>query len=889
MAKFSPYAQQQSLDTGADTLKQAPYENYAASGIVHGAREAESAFFEMGKADNRLNAKLEAQAKMAQGIFEHTEFYRVQGVENEAFNEAARTADPSGVGFVDEVKKGLDKRLETYVNSAPDVDAQIKRMERAEQLRTSTVKRALAHEDGLIRQGLQQAQQRTYADAGEIVKQMPDKNGYGLALKQVEDQANLLNLSPRAKDVFIRDGKAHLARAAIDGMIAARPDLVLEAGRDVFSGLPTASTTEQQKAVIDGANASGFDPLVLLGIGQIESRLDPSVRPIDRLGRVMSSAKGAFQFLDNSAYGQVDWKDTKGQATLLGSFLNRQKDRMQEAGIEATPGKLYMFHNVGEGVANKMLTSDPSKTMGQLLAEVYGGSRMKNGELWRDVVGRNNPGLYNPATTVGDAMLNYERKMSDAMGMHKGAVGTGGQTSQDVIDSRLEGLLGFKAEGVSTADMGKAVEIAKKQLEAGTKKRLDNEMGSAFLMNQARMSPNDPEHQKVVNGFMRESMPEFLEAFSRGDANAMAQARTMVANTSYIPKPLVERSRELVMSQGNVAQRTAAFEFLADIADNNHVAWNAGHVDKETQDRVNEYRARTKTSSPKEAIEGIDRWHTPEGKEQRKAVQQSLQGKTGELHKLSYDEIAKGVIGGGMLTRVPNVSGESGSASANSQALMMQEAREIYSDYRKDGKEPDIAKARTIEDLKKVYGPTSAFTSTFERTRLMKYPPERFYAGSTIGLQGFETQAREIVEAEMTRRYGRVASSSGGVQTSSSPTVAHSEALKAKLGGDDAKYQASGIDVRIVSTPQTERDVRAGNLPSYQIWYRDPKTGAPTLAYTPTQEADWRPNIDRIRREDREAWLADAKAHKFSDALRKWIVQTPNAKQLGQQLREQFK
>jgi hypothetical protein len=112
------------------------------------------------------------------------------------------------------------------------------------------------------------------------------------------------------------------------------------------------------------ALANGVDPDTLLRTAHVESGLDPnSANP-------SSSAKGLFQFTGKTwqQYGNgANPLDPVASADAGARFMSNNQRLLSSAGIDPTPGALYLSHFAGPGGALKVLRSDPTASAADLL------------------------------------------------------------------------------------------------------------------------------------------------------------------------------------------------------------------------------------------------------------------------------------------------------------------------------------------------------------------------------------------------------------------------------------------------------------------------------------------------------------------------------------------
>lgn len=116
----------------------------------------------------------------------------------------------------------------------------------------------------------------------------------------------------------------------------------------------------------DAATANGVDPAILAQIAQVESGGNPSAAASG------SSAKGLFQFTNPTwqQYGKgADPLDPAANADAGARFLKDNSTGLASAGIEASPGNIYLAHFSGLGGAKKVLSADPTAPVASVLGD----------------------------------------------------------------------------------------------------------------------------------------------------------------------------------------------------------------------------------------------------------------------------------------------------------------------------------------------------------------------------------------------------------------------------------------------------------------------------------------------------------------------------------------
>lgn len=115
----------------------------------------------------------------------------------------------------------------------------------------------------------------------------------------------------------------------------------------------------------DRAAANGVDPAVLARIAQVESNNNPNAAAKG------SSAKGLFQFVDPTfakyAPKGADPFDPATSADAGARLLKDNASGLSSAGLETSPGALYLAHFAGLGGAKSLLSADPTTPVGDVL------------------------------------------------------------------------------------------------------------------------------------------------------------------------------------------------------------------------------------------------------------------------------------------------------------------------------------------------------------------------------------------------------------------------------------------------------------------------------------------------------------------------------------------
>ena len=163
--------------------------------------------------------------------------------------------------------------------------------------------------------------------------------------------------------------------------------------------------------------------------------------------------------------------------------------------------------------------------------------------------------------------------------------------------------------------------------------------------------------------------------------------------------------------------------------------------------------------------------------------------------------------------------------------------------FRANG-DPDLATQRATEQMKRLYG----VTELTGRKTLMKHPPERYWPTS------------------------KFMTSSGGPFRGADSTLGYAQAqLRA-----DLEAIAPGVDmssVEFVTTPETDREVKRGELPGYAIMWRDQNGNYQTL--TPGRQ--WKPDVSRALRANEDERAREIEAARQDQAEERQSIEEMRA------------
>lgn len=721
---------------------------------------------------------------------------------------------PSGEGHVAAVEQAYDDHMAEYSGRFSPLREK-ENTSLLMQYRTQEVGSAITTEARVRKEttkALAESDFKTFADIGtEAGPEARDR-----FLTEATLKAKAYNFGPNMARAYMQDAVKSFETGVLQHTIKNKPYEVIKAADGVFAGMPAAGANDEVKSIVNTANAVGARSDLLLAIAHIETggKFDPKLTPIGKDGKPMSSAGGVFQTLDG-AYNLGTEKGTAAQARALGLYLNDAKDKVEGKGLQFTPGVAMMFHNVGDGLAMNILRAQPGEKMADIVARTY----PSRPELAAQVL-RNNPSLYNGNMTADQVRASYEAKMTAALSATQNYVTGDVGTTDDAANARLSGAMGIPVSHMGVKGLKTALDLARQDLATQNKAQHSLLVGAAIHSGQVRIDPYDPESAKHLNKYAETT--GIGEAIRQGNPAAFAAASAVVQKTNVIPQPYENAYREVIMAGGLSEQKSAAYASLAGIMRDNPVAWSASKLPHDVKERVEKYATRTSGMgsiwSPADAIKHIDAEYTVEGDAAKKAARELWKNdKEAEIKALKFADV-ESAVSKGLWRNAAMFDKNSPTADVKKQVLMDQ-YESAYKSFREQGRAPDDAKVDALNQIKKAYGTSSVFRGVTERAELTAYPIEARYPeiDAKNPYKWIEEQGWNIVKLALIKQGYTDYANNGEIGTGNS--------------------LASRPEIRLVPTRRTMDEWNSDKPPSYDLMYRNPKTGKIELA----MEA-WYPN-----------------------------------------------
>lgn len=834
MAVLPTYVSQDALTAGTNTLRLNHKEDGGGAAFAHLGTQIGGLGASSARADYAESAAASAEQKRVDGLSDALVRNDFEQTWHEKEKNLEANIDPTGKDYRATVAQAWQDHVDAYT------DAWTGRRKAENEVLTSrtgahVMNRAIDVEIGTRTATQKAAVDKIKSDATTIVAANPA--AFEGVLKDARLKADTMDLIGKFAEPFDREVRRSAEIGRAQWQIMNNPQAALDAAQGAVAGFAKTDVPPEQAKVIAAAKTTNMDPSLMLAIGHIETGGKFNTDATSSAG-----FQGVFQTKgQTSVYGAHDARDTTAAGIATGVFLAARQQEMVDKGVDPTPGRTFMFHNVGEGIAWRLINEkDPNKPMGQVLYEAYGNSPAKGGGLLRDAVGRNNPQFYNPGMTVGEVRQNYETKVHGAMAATSSFISEGG-SNDEVARAAFSKMLGIPVEQLGAADLANVVTDAAKALGTMKKSEIKTQLGVDILNGDVRMQPFNKDHKSAVDDFVKNHLPQVADQLVQGDAGAFASVSSFVQQHSYLPQQWNGALRELVMN-GNPQNpaKARAYTVLSSMMKDNPTAYEASGFDKDLTERVKLFQRITdRTNNPAQALQFISTEFDQEHKETvqslKSVVDNPSQTHPGEVQQLKVSDIQDAFKKDNGLWRKPIEPQDSAQ-----EELMLNAYKQTYKEYRYANKSPAAAKELAIADVKGSWGVSNAFVGKTEALRFMQNPPDKFYSQPILGIKPFEDQAREVVGQELARRFPADVKAEV-VQKGADRLLGR----RVDATTHTSKYDAANVEVQILPARTTNDEVRAGNsAPPYQVAYRDPRSGAWAIA-----DDNWQPNLDRMRDE----------------------------------------
>lgn len=784
----------------------------------------------VGAALQGLGGDLQAVSDRFQQIRDSKDAFDAKVRENE-FNadlslledEAIQKAPADGSGIHDSVYGQIDPRTEKPVRPGTfdqQFDAYVQRMPESKRSEFEA-KRELYRKQGSTRLAGEEykGQQNYYKvelqkSEGQLVNSMlaadpNDATSLEAFKKQGIDMIDASGLPALEKDVAKQNWLAKADETLFQSKLEKDPAFAANA-RAALGLAPIQAAQGAVAAVVDkiigvesGGNASAKNPKSSAsGLGQF---IDSTwVSMIKKHRPDIAAGKSARDLIALKTNGPLSRE-------MTAAYTNDNAEFLTNRGVATTAGNLYLAHFLGPFDAVQALKADPGASVESVLGgdvvranSFLAGKNIEGLIAWSnnkmggsakpvaaDPAFANIPGdrrlaLANRADVQYDEQIRTQAAQAKAdYTLHKDAI------ELNIVQGgvRDEALISNDAV-LNDGDKATLIRSVREQNKGAAQIQADlAALGSGALV----LDPYDSDGKKRADNLFTE-MSKRVEPDKLG-----AVASDIIQQTGVVPQPVLNTVRKGLASQSpaDVAQAAQIAQRVS-TADPAALARRDGGAAVQQAADDFSYFVNTLNLDPNEAGQRLIEQNDPEKKRQRTALEPAAKAFRKEIEEgdelsdvFDYDAV-----------------GFNPSQQAGITAEYLAIAESEF--YRANG-DPELAKNRAAEQMKRLYG----VTELTGKSVLMKHPPENYWPKT------------------------KAASEGAFLGIGADPLGYARAQLRADVSKLDPDAQPGSVE--LVTTPQTDAEVKAGKMPGYAVMWRDKNGNYQTI---PGQL--WRPDFTSV-------------------------------------------
>lgn len=781
--------------------------------VGRGLRAVGAAISDHASTMHALEMRRIEQTNKVQEFAANQAFLRFEDDMSADYADRQTNIDPSGMGFTDTISGIYNARAEAFMKEVPDA-LKPKFAELLATSRNQWVDKAAAAEVD---------QRNTWYRTG------------------ITDRVNVLQTQV-FNDPAMFDAAKEDAFRTIEssGLPPAEKEEWRRKTEEMFK--LTFGQREIEEIEKDPSKIAGARQRLGIGGGAVDQFVDRIIG-VESGGRAdaknpKSSATGAGQFISSTWLGMVrkyrpDLMNgrTNGEVLALRNdyALSREMTRLyaQEnanflaaQGLAQTPGNIYLAHFLGPRGAAQVLKADPGasiesivgadavkangflagKTTGWVAdwaAKKMGGAKAASAPADRHYEGLTLEqrlvllGKMEAAAQRGQTAINAQQKAAQSSEYDDLTLGI----TQGTVTSEQEILNAIHIDNGQRATL-----IEKLRTRQGDNTRIA-EAVAAFQSGNLKSDAYSSDDRKIVDGV--------YDAIQKSVPQEQVQTVTedLIAQSGIVPQK-VHNSIRAGLESTVPSEVEAALTRADRIAQINPAILGRRDGGSEIQNRVDDFRhyVNNLNMSPADAARKIAEQNDPEKRRERKALEPAAK----EFKKQLENEDIASFFDDSILGWRSNP--EVGFNEAQRLGIQAEYLAIAEEQFYQVGGNPELAKNRAREELKRLYG----VTEIAGRKVVMKHPPERYWPAMP-GSDPFGYVRDQIVE-ELSQFIDD--ETLGGWFPSE-------EARKAGLPA--MRKEAVLNSLIVVSTPETDAMIKAGQMPAYFVGYVDPNGNIQTI------------------------------------------------------------
>lgn len=479
---------------------------------------------------------------------------------------------------------------------------------------------------------------------------------------------------------------------------------------------------------------------------------------------------------DRNALLKLRQSDTLNQE-IMDDAVESQSALLAEKGVDASPENIYLATKYGVNNVKRILEADDDNPLSSVVDDDTG---MTVGQVKAESKKETHKNGVTGATRIMIGPKWVSTMQRDIDKAENALVKQAGSKAQDDYELAIQ---------VNPSLVDQRAILADDRLDGGQKASLLKSLGTA-LKDQRTRQAGVLRYSQSPNSFNpyqdkdRKQLDEVFDQITGGDPDrALPVAMQMVQRTGIAP-PKVTNAIRAGIGSTNVNEFMLSAEMASDLYDTSSKAFLGQGGAKQIENVASDWKRLTQDLQldPKRAAEIMMQVRDPAQQQQRTI----LEAQAKEIIK----DIDLGDVADDIDPSINFFDADVGFNDAQKQAFEGDYAELYRINYIEANGNADLAKARTLRDISRVYGASDLAP---EGVEVVKFPAENYYPKVLGSYDYIREQAESIVK----------------------------------------KVDPEADEIFLQATPQTRDDISAGRPPRYMIMYKTEVDGVPVMQMLP--------------------------------------------------------
>jgi GH24 family phage-related lysozyme (muramidase) len=781
-----------------------------------------------------IGDRVEEQRNKAEQFNTQRRFLEFSAAQEEALGQASQTVAPGAFGFREQYAKTYQQQAKEFFKTVPDelkpdYDAKLFQIEDQLAGKALTFERQArsTYYSNAVADGLTKVENSLYSAPDQYERHLSEGMAF---IDAIPDD----DVSPIAKEQLRREWKEKARLAALSGMSPAARETALGQGPSVDVG-QVGSGVEGAKAILRKKEGFRDTPYWDVNADRIGYGSDTITRADGTVERVTKGSRVSKE----DAERDLDRRVREFERTVVGQVGAREWGAMPASAQAALISVAYNYGRLPANVANAVKSGDVQAVASAVEARASDNDGINARRRREEASVIRGTGSIE-AQAAGQVDPRFEDM--DYVTRQKVLDGAAAEIARQATAERAEATAAYTIHkdafslGIETGEIvSEQTIIADNLLNDGDKatllKALRTRQGDTLATQEAirqfsegglAVDPYSSDGKKLVDGVWGE-VSQIV-----GPERVQPTLEELVRQTGSVPQQAVNQMR-LGLTSSNVAEVAAAAQSAQRVSTLDSAALSRRDGGSDVQrfaDDFSFYVDRL-NMSPEDAARRIIDAQSQTAQRDRKALEPVAKDFRKELEAADlgamFDDSIMGWRSNPAVGFTPQM-----------QAGIMLDFLDIAEDeFYRSGGNPDIARNRATEQMKRLYGVTSLTGSP----TVMKYPPEQYWPAFRIQKYGNTS----VVSGEPSLDYARIQ-------------------LEESLRAVDPTVSMD--NVVLLTTPQTDAEIKRGEIPGYAVMYLD-ENG---VYQTPFPGQHFRPDVQAAQ--EREAPVFDRRQQEREERAR---------------------